>query len=348
VRRAAVEVLATAVIAFGGLTAFRLLYFGHPLPNTYYAKVPPDVVYRLRSGVGYLWDYVGSHAISIAALCAVALWLLVRTRVLALTLRGREDDAPSGAPARLAALTAGLVTVGVASVVYGGGDHYQGHRFLQPYLPMVALPLGVGVDALLALARTRLGRLTHLPAALVVAGGIALLPGEWRAFRDHGLRRQAFDVGLQGRFVGATLNQVFARLPSPEVGLWMVGGAGYAYTGPVKDLLGLNWIAMGMSPGDRKGPRDHAAFNADVFWSAPPDLMIPEPEAVLRGVRCVREILGGALHGVLLTERFRTAFEPVRLRRGDSEPLIAYARADWLREAPPHVEPLGWGYCEGA
>ena len=61
------------------------------------------------------------------------------------------------------------------------------------------------------------------------------------------------------------MNEVFSGGVAPELGLWMVGGPSYAYTGPVKDLLGLNWIAMGTSPGDRKGPRDHAAFNTDVF-----------------------------------------------------------------------------------
>ena len=90
-----------------------------------------------------------------------------------------------------------------------------------------------------------------------------------------------------------------------------------------------------------------AAFNADVFWSDPPELMIPEPEAVLTTVRCVRDVYGQAMHGVLTTDRFKTEFEPVRVLRDDSEPIVAYARADWLRSRPEHVEPLGWAYCEG-
>ena len=36
-----------------GLTLFRLLYFGYPLPNTYYAKVSPDRVYAALDGATF-------------------------------------------------------------------------------------------------------------------------------------------------------------------------------------------------------------------------------------------------------------------------------------------------------
>ena len=258
---------------------------------------------------------------------------------------GASGRAVDGHGPRLAVFVAGFIVLGFASVIYGGGDHYQGHRFLQSYLPLAAVPFAFGLT--LAIRQSAgFGKIgPNITLALVAGVVFLMVPLEWTTYRDHGLRQQAMDVGLQGRFVGQTLDDAFAGGPRPELGLWMVGGASYTYRGPVKDLLGLNWIAMGMSEGDRKWPRDHAAFNADVFWSDPPELMVPEPEAVLGAQRCVRRVFGDAFGGLLTTDRFRAGFEPVRIQRGDGVPIIAYARSDWLPIAPPAVQRLGWQHC---
>ena len=47
----------TFVVTALVLTIFRLSYFGYPLPNTYYAKVPPSALYTANEGVKYLWSY---------------------------------------------------------------------------------------------------------------------------------------------------------------------------------------------------------------------------------------------------------------------------------------------------
>lgn len=359
-RRFAVEVLGTLGASVAALTAFRVWYFGVPLPNTYYTKVSPDVLWRVRAGAAYIGEYLTSHAIgwglvvACLAMTGVGLAALVGPRSTdpasghsadPAEVAHRADRRRFGVPVSSSArFVSAFILVGVASIVWGGGDHYQGHRFLQSWLLLGAVPLTAAVH-LLAVRfdawKTGTGRIAALSVFTVLA---VLLPPQWTTYRDHGIRQQAVDVGMQGRFVGATLTDVFDE-PRPELGLWMVGGASYAYLGPVKDLLGLNWTAMGMSEGDRKGPRDHAAFSVDVFWTAPPELMIPEPEVVLRGVRCVRSVLGGAMQGLLTSQRFRDSFEPVRVQRGDSEPMIAYARADWAQTAPPTVTRLGWDYC---
>ncbi|MEN8160335.1 MAG: hypothetical protein ABFS41_09720, partial [Myxococcota bacterium] len=56
--RAAVRPVLPAIAAFAGtllaLTLFRLAYFGYPLPNTYYAKVPPSRAFAAMEGLDYL------------------------------------------------------------------------------------------------------------------------------------------------------------------------------------------------------------------------------------------------------------------------------------------------------
>jgi len=43
------------------------------------------------------------------------------------------------------------------------------------------------------------------------------------------------------------------------------GRVGLKYQGNTVDLMGLNNILMGHSPGDRKGIKNHAAFNKMFF-----------------------------------------------------------------------------------
>jgi hypothetical protein len=43
----------------------------------------------------------------------------------------------------------------------------------------------------------------------------------------------------------------------------------------VVDLMGLNWTAMAHAPGDRKGTRNHAAFEPAVFWREMPEIVTP-------------------------------------------------------------------------
>ena len=52
-----------SLVTAGLLTIFRLAYFGFPLPNTFYAKVSPSLVYRLAEGSRYLMLYVMSSPI---------------------------------------------------------------------------------------------------------------------------------------------------------------------------------------------------------------------------------------------------------------------------------------------
>jgi len=87
--------------------------------------------------------------------------------------------------------------------------------------------------------------------------------------------------------VGSTLNAAFPEAgAAPAVGVWQAGAIAYVYHGSARDLLGLNWVAMGHSPGDRVGIRAHSAFDADVFWEAPPELMLPTPLPLVQQIGC--------------------------------------------------------------
>lgn len=54
---------ASFVLSLVVLTTFRILYFGYPLPNTYYAKVSPDLAYNLKIGYDYFSSFVTSSSL---------------------------------------------------------------------------------------------------------------------------------------------------------------------------------------------------------------------------------------------------------------------------------------------
>lgn len=58
-----IKYLTSACIGLLSITFLRLITYGQPLPNTYYAKVSPDLQYRFKQGMFYVEDYFKSDQI---------------------------------------------------------------------------------------------------------------------------------------------------------------------------------------------------------------------------------------------------------------------------------------------
>ena len=94
--------------------------------------------------------------------------------------------------------------------------------------------------------------------------------------------RHDFTLAIRGRALGDLLNKFMKRIefnadavPDTQpmsLGTLTTGGIGYTYAGRKLDLLGLNNVSMAHSAGDRRGNKNHAAFNRDVFFELMPDL----------------------------------------------------------------------------
>ena len=100
------------------VTTFRLVYYGYPLPNTYYLKVTGwDLASRLAAGAVYTEGFFKSYGL---------VWLVSAGGAYA--SRDRRFQA--------------LWLIGVPLVAYGvwvGGDSFHGLRFLAPWLPVLLL-----------------------------------------------------------------------------------------------------------------------------------------------------------------------------------------------------------------
>ena len=253
------------LVTLGMLTLFRLVYFGYPLPNTYYAKVSPSLLYNLKLGGGYFLAFVGSQLFIILALAIVG-----RSGLQALhrTLCRRPHDDPG----QVILVAAILCALGIP--VLTGGDHFNLFRFFQPCWLLLAMPLLIATGR--RIGQSRLLRANALPVVAALAGSAVLFYSiqypRWNELGDD--IQVEFKIAAKGRQRGELLNQMFAG-EDISIGVGTAGGVGLTYRGEVIDLLGLNNLAMGHSPGDRKGGKNHAAFNQDVFFEQLPDIVRP-------------------------------------------------------------------------
>jgi arabinofuranosyltransferase len=120
---------AIPVVALLGYEAFRLSYFGDPLPNTYYLKLTgTPVLPRAAHGLAMWLEFARPIALPLLALAVGALWLR---------------------PARPAfALPLAIFALHSAYSIYVGGDVYDyyaaANRFVAPFVPLLFV-LGTGL-----------------------------------------------------------------------------------------------------------------------------------------------------------------------------------------------------------
>ncbi len=326
------------ILAYGStliaLTAFRQWYFGYPLPNTYYAKVSPDLLYNLREGFKYLLRFLQAMPWAVVSVLSL---------IAGLTLNGRWVWARLRIPAdteevrRRAMFFNGslLALVGLLLPLSTGGDHFALFRFYQPLWPLLAWPVLAFADEVRRELSTRAWkRLTWAVSALL------LLTGLWNwAVPTYAARISTeFVIAETGQHLGEELNEIFPSDP-PSIGVITAGGVAWTYRGTVIDTMGLNNVAVAHAPGERYGLKNHAAFNEDVFLEQQPDLlllnMLNAGTAAQLRQQWHRQYDWNnyVLKGMLDDERFTTLYRPVILSAGEHR-LLVYVRRDFLRTLP--------------
>jgi hypothetical protein len=108
--------LALPVVVLLPHFAFRLAYYGYPLPNTFYAKVGFGLDQFLRGA-----DYLGEFFLNPGGI------------LLAFALLGAASRSPAH---RFLAVA---LAAGLAGVVYVGGDAFGAYRFVVPLVPVLHL-----------------------------------------------------------------------------------------------------------------------------------------------------------------------------------------------------------------
>lgn len=206
--------------------AFRLAYYGFPLPNTFYLKSSGDPVELRARGLAYLAFFVKEMSPFVVGALALAAFVPIGRRSL--------DEAWSlgrsrGAGAMLARLFVFAFVPYIASV---GGDFLDLYRFFVPLLPLAFVLFAA---ALASLATRADGRASALASACVLAAVQVLAV---HAYTQHELGPHALAQGDPER---------------AEHGIEPLGWTReYA----------LRWGAIGEFLGQRAGRRDWMAVGA--------------------------------------------------------------------------------------
>lgn len=293
------------------LTCFRLVVFGYPVPNTYYAKVSPAWIPNIVAGTGYL---VRSLLFSPAVLVAFGLSLPFGVKLYR-----------QGGTYRTA-LYVFVMLLGLAfgQPVLTGGDHFHGGRFFLPGVLLLGLPFGYGA---VWFCRTSL-RIWY-----GFGTGVLLLVLSWYALSRSNLHNEISLTGMN-RSAGSCMRRVFEGPSAPTVGVIAAGGFTLQYGGPVFDLLGLNHQAMAHAGRASGGKRNHASFTPEIFFAHAPPVLLPEllPDNALPG-RQGESFANRVLNGLLEDEGFLARYTSVDVRLPglpSGNILRMYVERSWL------------------
>lgn len=329
------------VVSTVALTGFRLSYFGAPLPNTFYAKVSPSLIYNLRQGKEYLYEYVVSGPM---VGCLVGVVLSIAAAWFGRTVDKVRTSKSCGLLLR-AQMRAPDVSALVACAllflpVLTGGDHFAMFRFYQPVYPVMCMTV-----VLLAsdtwtrvMGRERVVLNGSRICEIAAVGCVAIywlfayaFVTSWSSVRWGSPIDHEFRIAEEGRDLGTTLGDLFAGEPQyPLVGVIKAGGIARTYPGPIVDLMGLNNAFIGHFKGDRKGMRNHAAFEREAFYHEQPDILLATPPAFPVTDNFDSQCVKGLFHD----ERFRSQWRygEVSLPGDAKQSSVMFVRKSFLAE----------------
>jgi arabinofuranosyltransferase len=278
------------LVMMAGLTVFRVLYFGYPFPNTFYAKVSPSILYNLQQGKRYLDTYVLSGTVVGACVVLVALSAASWFGAAVDRIRSsRSMNALWMSPMKASAATsmAGVALLLIPVLI--GGDSFGLFRFYQPAFPLLCIASILVLMDLRVLDVGSLGGFfawaRHHVTTVAVCGTLLAYwlfthssTCSWTSLRWSSPISKEFRIAKEGMVTGKTLGALFAPAHRfPAIGAITCGGIARTYPGPIVDLMGLNNSFIAHFKGDRKGIKNHAAFEKDAFFLIEPEILLASP-----------------------------------------------------------------------
>ncbi len=285
-------------ITFGvtllSLLAFRLLYFGYPFPNTFYAKVSGNVFQNAVQGGKYLFKVMEEYQF----LCVFLMVSLVSLGLLAArVINGYKQDLVLSTAQRFQLILSATALLSFFIHFYTGGDHFGMARMFQPFIPVYFLmlfnipfwreTLGINISSKYPwlLSGARLAAV--LP--IIFFSSDFTLP---RMVKKESPLATEIYIAEKGISDAQHLNKLFSKVERPVVvGVSAAGGFAWAYNGPVVDLMGLNNIAMAHASQAKGDVKNHASFDLKTLLKIKP------------------EVFHGYSHGKTVVAKFHTSIE---------------------------------------
>lgn len=255
------------------LTYFRLEYFGWPLPNTYYAKVSPDIIYRLGEGIRYFYIYITNNLFILPILMVILHSLAQQLHLI------KTSNKKNWLTIDVANISGLLSLLYIAGVIFKGGDHFAGGRFFQPVWPLLVIFIVTKLcnfylkDKINSWTTEAWIKFFILTTAILIIGH---LPTQARTLQRFGNFHYELWIPESGRETGTLLNQMFSDNDHPPtIGVITAGGIALTYQGEVFDLLGLNETSIAHDGGQRKGLTNHASLNPELVLEKSPEVLMP-------------------------------------------------------------------------
>jgi len=192
---------------------WRLVYYGSPVPNTFWVKAAGTSWSSVQSGL----RYVTSNAMTPPYLSVLAALALLYAARLGLFDRGM-------------AYVVSVVAIHLSYVIYVGGDHMPAFRLLLPVIPLTALLLGAALTAVIPRSSRSTGHAALL--CIMVLAGLQMI--------DPRVNPRRMDPAA---FVGTIVGKHIASAwpPGSLVALNTAGSTPfYARDLRFVDMLGLN------------------------------------------------------------------------------------------------------------
>jgi hypothetical protein len=195
--------------------AWRRLYYGAFLPNTFYAKMGSPVAQLSARGAAYAGRFVLAYAP-----------LGIALAVARLSRRSSSREAAAAGPG----IAAAVLAVWTALVIAMGGDHFSLFRFLAPLLPLLVWLLA---DAAIRLPPPRRAAVAVALVVAAIAGQAAwvyVFFGGEAARNEVEIAREWADVGVWFRDHAP---------PDATLALEVVGAIPYESRLRTLDMMGL-------------------------------------------------------------------------------------------------------------
>lgn len=320
-----------------GITWFRIIYFGWPLPNTFYAKFSPDFWYRLSEGLTYSWSFITHLPV---LLLAVSLSIYVFIRCIK-NITQAEDCRQF--------ITLCFLTVLILLPIFNGGDHFAGWRMYQPSWPI----FGILLTSFLLLSTPKwwsnlLSRYSIFTICPVIFISLMICQPYLISQTRLSLNQFGYEFAIagQGRATGKLLNNWFEAEQKPVIGVITAGGIAMTYQGEIYDLIGLNETSIAHDGGLRKGFKNHASINPVLVVEKSPELLFPNAmryEQVARATDISQVLLHNNLFAQTLfsSQSVKDQYQLVWLSQEKltaigihptAQGLVAYVRKDYLEK----------------
>jgi len=278
IRRVAPTIL-VFVLANVALITFRLIYFGYPLPNTYYAKVSTDKIYNLKEGIIYIAKFIYIYPIYFIPIVFGSVAFLWSGYHVLIALKKKENLNKFWLALFVNSV---IIMITLLIPLFVGGDHFPLFRLIQPTVPFFLLLLlnPIWKEQFLLMANLQSKKTKWISALLMIMLLTFLylvnipkyfvnsekVPYKLSLYYD-------FSFAEANKQESIVLNKLFSYSHKPSIGRIWAGGYAFAYDGPTIDLMGLNNTLMAHAIPEKKGLKNHAAFDKKTFYILKPDLL---------------------------------------------------------------------------